>query len=71
MFGLLWKMFMRSLISIVNASNHKKYISLRFNLLLLVYILTNTAKNYTIIHWQSNKIDAQEVVILSMTYLKI
>ena len=71
MFGLLWKMFMRSLISKVNASNHKKYISLRFNLLLLVYILTNTAKNYTIIHWESNKIDVQEVVILSMTYLKI
>ena len=71
MFGLLWKIFMRSLISIVNACNHKKCISLRFNLLLLVYILTNTAKNYTIIHWESNKIDVQEVVILSMTYLKI
>ena len=52
MFWLIKKMFLGSLISIVNASNYKKCVLLSnqkcasFNLPLLIYILINTIKNY-------------------------
>ena len=54
MFGLIKKMFIGLLTSLVNASNHARCVFLsnqiqtRFYLLLLIYILTNTVKNYTI-----------------------
>ena len=54
MFGLIKKMFIGLLTSLVNASNHARCVSLsnqiqtRFYLLLLIYILINTVKNYTI-----------------------
>ena len=38
-------------------------------LLLLIYILMNTVKNYPTIHLRLNWIDMLEVVILLMTYL--
>ena len=41
----------------------------KFNLLLLIYILMNTVKNYSTINLWLNEIDALEVVILLMTYL--
>ena len=61
MFGIIKKMFivlLTSLINtsnIVNASNHTKYVSLsnenlKFNILLLIYVLMNTVTNYTTIH---------------------
>ena len=43
--------------------------NVRFNLLLLIYILINTDKNYNITHLQLNYRDVLEVVILLMTYL--
>ena len=36
----------------------------RFNLLILTYILVNTGKNFSTIHFQLNYIDVLEVVIL-------
>ena len=61
MFGIIKKMFivlLTSLINtsnIVNASNHTKCVSLsnenlKFNILLLIYVLMNTVTNYTTIH---------------------
>ena len=41
----------------------------KFNLLLLIYILMNTVRNYSTINLWLNEIDALEVVILLMTYL--
>ena len=46
MFGLIKQIFVMLLTSIVNASNHTKYMSLWLNLLLLNYILVNTVKNW-------------------------
>ena len=43
--------------------------NVRFNLLLLIYILINTDKNYNITHLQLNYRDVLEFVILLMTYL--
>ena len=61
MFGLIKKVFIGLLINIVNASNHDhaKCVSLgnknaKFNLLLLIYILVNTIKNFTTIDFQLN-----------------
>ena len=57
MFGLILKMFIRFLTDLANASNHAKSVSLRnkkFNLLLLIYILINTVKNYTTIYLMLN-----------------
>ena len=59
MFGLSKKEFMGLLINIVDASNHTKCVSLsnknvKFNLLLLIYILVNTVKNFTTIHFHLN-----------------
>ena len=56
MFGIIEKMFLVLLASIVNASNHIKcvYVSNQKNeiqLLILIYILINTVKNFfSIIH---------------------
>ena len=41
----------------------------RFNLLLLIYILMSTVKNYITIRFQGNEIDVLEFVMLLMTYL--
>ena len=41
----------------------------RFNLPILVYILTNTFRNFTANHLVLNEIDLLEVVILLFTYL--
>ena len=57
MFGLIKKIFMGLLISMVNASNHTKCIwfsNQRFNLLLIIYILMNIVKNFTTIHLPLN-----------------
>ena len=59
MFGLIKKVFIGLLINIVNASNHAKCVSLgnknaKFNLLLLIYLLVNTVKNFTTIDFQLN-----------------
>ena len=75
MFGIIKRMFIVLLASIVNASNHTKCVSLiiknaRFNLLLLIYILMNTVKNFTTIHLRLNEIHVLEIVIVLMTYLK-
>ena len=51
--------------SIVNASNHTKCTFL----LLLIYILMNTVKNFNSIHLRLNYIDLLEIVILLMTFL--
>ena len=56
MFGIIEKMFLVLLASIINASNHIKcvYVSNQKNeiqLLILIYILINTVKNFfSIIH---------------------
>ena len=59
MFGLIKKIFVGLLSSKVNASNHINCVSLsnqnvKLNLLLLIYILINTVKNVTTIHFQLN-----------------
>ena len=68
-------MFMGLLISIVNATSHTKCVSLSnqkcitqptlINLQTLIYILMNTVKNLTTIHYTN----VLEVVTLLMTYL--
>ena len=68
-------MFMGLLISIVNATSHTKCVSLSnqkcitqptlINLRTLIYILMNTVKNLTTIHYTN----VLEVVTLLMTYL--
>ena len=73
MVGLIKKMLMKSLSSIVNASNHSKYVSLSNQKCvtqptLITYILMNTVKYFTTIHLQLNYINMLEVVILLMTY---
>ena len=58
MFGLINKIFIGLLTGLVNESNHKKCVPLsnvrllnvRFSLLLFIYILMNTVKNFTTIH---------------------
>ena len=52
-------MFIRLLTGLANASNQTKCVSLsnqntKFNLLLLIYILMNTVKNYTTAHLRLN-----------------
>ena len=74
MFGVIKKMFIMLLTSLVNASSDTKYVSLsnqkcKVNLVLLIYILMNTVKNYTTIHYQLIWINVSEFVILSITYL--
>ena len=59
MFGITKKMFIVLLASVVTNYTHAKCVSLiyqnaRLNLLLLIYILTNTINNYTIIHLRLN-----------------
>ena len=54
---------------IIQSGYCKAIRNVRFNLLLLIYILINIFKNFTAIHFQLNWIDVQEVVILLMTYL--
>ena len=73
MVGLIKKMLMKSLSSIVNASNHSKCVSLSNQKCvtqptLITYILMNTVKYFTTIHLQLNYINMLEVVILLMTY---
>ena len=51
MFGLIKKMFIELLTSIVSASNHTKFVSLnnqnaRLNVLLSIYILMSALKSY-------------------------
>ena len=41
----------------------------KFNILLLIYILMSTVKNYTTIHLRLNLIDVLKVAILLMTDL--
>ena len=75
MFWLIKRMFMGLLISIVNATSHTKCVSLSnqkcitqptlINLRTLIYILMNTVKNLTTIHYTN----VLEVVTLLMTYL--
>ena len=75
MFWLIKRMFMGLLISIVNATSHTKCVSLSnqkcitqptlVNLRTLIYILMNTVKNLTTIHYTN----VLEVVTLLMTYL--
>ena len=52
MFRIIKKIFIVLLTNLLNASNmHPEVIeNARFNLLLLIYILTNKFRNYTIIH---------------------
>ena len=59
MFGLAKKNYWVILNGLAYAYNHTKCVLLSnqnfgFNLLLLIYILTNTVKNYIIIHLQLN-----------------
>ena len=60
MSGIIKKMIIVLLNSIVNAYNHKKCVSLskkknaKFNLPLLIYILMNTVKNFATIDSQLN-----------------
>ena len=59
MLGIINKMFIVLLTSIVHASNHTKCVlvsnqNARFNLPLLIFILTNTVKNFTTIHLRLN-----------------
>ena len=56
MFGIIKKMFILLLSSIVNFSDNKKSVSLnnqntRFKLPLLIYILMSTVKNFTTAHF--------------------
>ena len=69
-------MFIVLLTSIVNASNHAKCVSLNNkkcdnHLLLLIYILIDTVKNYITIHFWLNSIHVSEAVIFLMTYLRM
>ena len=48
---------------------YHQLINVQLNLLLLIYILMNTLKDYNIIHLQLIQIDVPEVVILLMTCL--
>ena len=67
MLGIIKKMFIVLLTSIVNASNHTKCVSLsnqKFEI-----APNSRIKNYTTIHLQLNSTNVLEVVILSMTYL--
>ena len=41
---------------------------MKFNILLLIYIIMNTVKNYTTIHLRLNWINVSEVKIFLMTY---
>ena len=59
MFGLIKKMFTGLLISIANAANHKKCLSLKnqkymVQPILIIYTLMKTVKNFTTIHLQLN-----------------
>ena len=59
MFGLVKKMFTGILTGLVNASNHTRCVSLsnqkcEIQPTLLIYILMNTVKNYTIMNLQLN-----------------
>ena len=71
--GIIKKIFIVLLSSIVNASNHTKCVLLNnqecMTQLTLIYILMNTVKNYTTIDLQLSYIDVLEVIILLMTYL--
>ena len=77
MLGIIKNMVIVVLTSTVSASNHTKCVSLSNQKcmiqptvnLLLIYILMNTVKNFTIIHFQLKQIDLLKVVILLMTYL--
>ena len=59
MFGMIKKMFIGLLISLVNASTHTKCVSLsnqkfKIQFTLITYILMKTIKNYTTIHLRLN-----------------
>ena len=59
MFGLTKKVFIGFLTGLGNGSNHTKCISISnqkslIESTLLIYILMNTVKNYTILHLQLN-----------------
>ena len=72
MFGFIKTIFIGLLTSIVNASCqnlHSQVINgARLNLLLSIYILMNTVKDYITIHLGLTQIDMSEVAILLMTY---
>ena len=75
MLKLIKKIFIGLLTGIVNGCNHKMCFSLsnqkcKIQPILINYILMNTVKNFTIIHFQLNYINVFEVVILWMIYLK-
>ena len=59
MFGLIKKIFIGLLAGLVNGPNDTKLLcklikNARFNLPLLIYILMNTVKNFTTIHFRLN-----------------
>ena len=59
MFGIIKKIFIVLLTSLINASSHTECVSLsnqnaKLNLILLIYILINTVKNYATIHLRLN-----------------
>ena len=56
MFALIKQQFIGLLASIINASNHMKYMSIKnqqcmTNLLLLIYMLLNMVKKYVTIYF--------------------
>ena len=67
-FGFFKEKFIGLLISIVDASYFKKCVSLRLDLLLLIYILINTLKSYVTINLQLIEINMLEVVILLIIF---
>ena len=68
MLGLIKKIFYGILTGLVNGSNHTKCVSLsnqKYKIQpILIYILMNTVKNFTIIYLQLNQVDLLEVVML-------
>ena len=68
MLGLIKKIFYGILTGLVDGSNHTKCVSLsnqKYKIQpILIYILMNTVKNFTIIYLQLNQVDLLEVVML-------
>ena len=74
MFGIIKKMFIVLLTSMVNASNHKKCVFLSNQICEIQPTFINlhpmnTVKNYITLQLQLNQIEVLEVVIFLMTYL--
>ena len=72
MFGLIQKVFIGFLTSIVSAFNHTKCVSLSNQKCMAQPTLFNlhpNVKNYTTIHLRLNEIGVLEIVILFMNFL--